>query len=87
MPTNRIPAVSNVWIVPTYAGASTATSSPRSTRARAASARPWVDPERTITPSCGAMAPAEVSTGLGAPMPGLAISSIPGRELLAARGW
>jgi pyridoxal 5'-phosphate synthase pdxS subunit len=30
---------------------------------------------------------AEVSAGLGAPMPGLAISSIPGRELLAARGW
>ena len=30
---------------------------------------------------------AEVSAGLGAPMQGLAISSIPGPELLAARGW
>jgi pyridoxal 5'-phosphate synthase pdxS subunit len=30
---------------------------------------------------------AEVSAGLGAPMPGLAISSIPSPELLAARGW
>jgi pyridoxal 5'-phosphate synthase pdxS subunit len=30
---------------------------------------------------------AEVSAGLGAPMPGLAISSIPTPELLAARGW
>jgi len=30
---------------------------------------------------------AEVSAGLGAPMQGLAISSIPNAELLAARGW
>ncbi len=30
---------------------------------------------------------AEVSRGIGAPMPGLEISSIPQRELLAARGW
>jgi len=30
---------------------------------------------------------AEVSAGLGAPMQGLAISSIPRSELLAARGW
>ena len=30
---------------------------------------------------------AEVSSGLCAPMPGIAISSIPTQELLAARGW
>jgi len=30
---------------------------------------------------------AEVSSGLCAPMPGVAISSIPTQELLAARGW
>ncbi len=30
---------------------------------------------------------AEASAGLGAPMPGVAISAIPTRDLLAARGW